>query len=407
MPKTFPRLTVGDYRSLLEGTNADQNRGMEFGRLFHQAVVDGEMHENQFSLQAAAMAICGAEWVMGLSPLSEGGGYLAHMTEGAVDSTTFSNITGQIVYTRMMRAWNEADQGITDALFSTTPTRLSGEKIPGIGNIKDESFVVNEGMEIPLSGYSEHYLTTPDTVHHAMRVAVTREAVFFDRTGQVLGKAASIATRIARGKLKNCLRVLYGITNNFNWNGTAYNTYRTGTPSATLWANTAGSSALVDYTDVDAAVQLLSKNVDPDTLERVEFPGNYTLVIPPALRMAAKRIVNATEVEQGGTLSATVPVTRFANPIMGDVAQIVSSTVMQALGDDEGGYTAAQADAVWFLGHPKEAFTYMENWPLIVRRAPPGNLDEHKRGIIADYAASERGVCSVIAPWLMGKFGTP
>lgn len=407
MAKTFRPLTVGDYKSLLERTDAKANRGMEFGRLFHEAVLAGEMNENQFSVQACALATMGPEWVLAQSPYSGYGGYhSASLQEDAVDSTTFSNINGQIVYTRMWRAFTEADGGIFPLLFSVTPTRFSGEKIPGIGNLKESEFTVGEGMEIPLAGYSEQYITTPDTVKYGMRVAVTKETVFFDRTGMVLGTAAKVGNRLAMGRLKRCLRVLYGITNPFDWNGTSYDTYRTGTPSATVWANTAGSSALTDYTDIDEAIQLLSKNVDPDTLERVEFPGNYTLIIPPALRMKAKMILNATEIQDGDTTAAGA-VTRAPNPIQGDVTRVVSSTVMQKLGDDEGGYTAAQADAVWFIGHPLEAFSYMENWPLNVRRAPPGNLDEHKRDIIADFAATERGVCAVIAPWLMGKFGTP
>src|SRR4030067_3799184 len=75
-------------------------------------------------------------------------------------------------------------------LVDTIPTRLDGEKIPGVGKITDGDFEVHPGMPYPTVGFGEDYIETPSTVKHGTVVAVTKEAIFFDRNNLVLAPPA-------------------------------------------------------------------------------------------------------------------------------------------------------------------------------------------------------------------------
>jgi hypothetical protein len=57
--------------------------------------------------------------------------------------------------------------------------------------------------------------------------------------------------------------------------------------------------------------------------------------------------------------------------------------------------SASAAADWWFIGDPKKAFWYMENWPLTVVQAPANNIKEFEQDIVLRWKASERGV-----PWV-------
>jgi len=68
------------------------------------ALQAGELKPADFSLRELAEAVVpdGREWVRSLDPR---GGYEVTEADG-VDVTAFANITGQIVYTRLLAAYN-------------------------------------------------------------------------------------------------------------------------------------------------------------------------------------------------------------------------------------------------------------------------------------------------------------
>ena len=102
-----------------------------------------------------------------------------------VDVTAFSNITGQIVRTTILDAYTQ-EAFVLSKLVDTIPTRLDGERIPGIGRISDEASEVQPGMPYPHLGFGEDYIDTPQTTKRGFIVPVTKEAVFFDRTYLIL-----------------------------------------------------------------------------------------------------------------------------------------------------------------------------------------------------------------------------
>ena len=111
-----------------------------------------------------------------------------HEASGAITSSDFSNITGQIVYTRLMQDLTPEDFPFQN-LIPNQPTQFDGEKIAGIANLGDLAEVVAENEDYPLMGLNQDWIETPQTKKRGFIVPITKEAIFFDRTGDLLRKA--------------------------------------------------------------------------------------------------------------------------------------------------------------------------------------------------------------------------
>ncbi len=98
-----------------------------------EALTQGHLKPEDFSLRDLAEGLVpdGCEWVRLLDPRSAGGVHLLEAGE-AVDLTAFLNVTSQVIYSRILEAYQQ-DAFVVSGLVSTIPTRLDGEKLPGIG----------------------------------------------------------------------------------------------------------------------------------------------------------------------------------------------------------------------------------------------------------------------------------
>jgi hypothetical protein len=148
----------------------------------------------------------GRELVESWQPGSVNRGYSVQTLEavGAVSTNNFSNIIGQIVYTRVMEEFDKPAYLFND-LVEVIPTQFNGEKIPGIGGIGDRTEVVAEGDPYPLAGLGEEYVETPVTTKRGVILPITKEAIFFDRTGILMKRAGDIAESVAISREKRVL----------------------------------------------------------------------------------------------------------------------------------------------------------------------------------------------------------
>ncbi len=352
----------------------------------------GGLHASDFSIRDCAEALVpnGREWVRSMDPRNASNVMEAG---GAVDSTAFSNITGQLLINEILNSY-ESEAFYFSGAFRTVSTRLSGEKIPGIGGIGDKAQEVKEGMPYPSVGLGEDYIETPATAKDGLIVPVTKEAIFFDRTGMLLDQASKVGEALGIKKEKECIDVFIGATNNYNWRGTAYDTYQTSTP----WINKLAGAAydLVDWTDVDAAEQLFNDLLDPNTGEPILISA-MTIIATPARQHALNRVRNATEIRY--TASGAATETLAANPLQnygGHTSRLLYRRLISALSK-----SAANAAATWFIGDVAKAFAYMENWPITVVQAPNNSEAEFIQDIVMRFKASERGVAIAKDPRFM------
>jgi hypothetical protein len=353
-----------------------------------EALKQKHLRPEDFSLRDLAEALIpdGHYWVRALDPRSAAGISVLEAAD-AVDVTAFLNITGQVVYSKIMEAYqNEAF--VVSKLVETIPTRLDGEKIPGIARVEDKITDIHPGMPYPHLGFGEDYIETPSTTKRGFIVPVTREAIFFDRTHLVLSRAAEVGEVLGLNKEKRLVDLLIGVTNNYKWRGTPHNTYQTATP----WINVKNANELVDWTDVDNAEQLFAEMLDPNTGEPILVKATHVLVMP-AYRHAAHRIFNALDIDYTGGGAATT--TRAANPL-GHYTVRESRLAYRRI--VASGVAAANAKKWWFLGDFRRAFAYMENWPITVTQSPVNSEADFNQDIVLRFKASERGAAAVINP---------
>jgi len=353
-----------------------------------EAISGGHLRPEDFSIRDLAEALVpdGREWVRMLDPRAGGSVPLVEASDG-VDVTAFLNIAGQVIYSKIMESYHQ-EAFIVSKLVDTIPTRLDGEKIPGISRIGDTVDSVSPGMPYPHLGFGEDYIETPSTTKHGFIVPVTKEAVFFDRTHLVLSRAAEVGEILGLNKEKRLIDLVIGATNNYKWKGTSYNTYQAATP----WINTLSSNELVDWTNVDKAEQLFTEMSDPNTGEPVLIRGT-TVLVTPAYRHAAHRVFQAAELTFTAAGSPTATVS--ANPLSGYRVHDSRLAYRRIVAS---GVAVATAKKWWFVGNFRRAFAYMENWPITVTQAPIGSEAEFNNDIVLRFKASERGAAAVLNP---------
>lgn len=353
-----------------------------------EALREGHLRPEDFSLRDLAESLIpgGHDWVRELDPRTSGGMRLLEAGDG-IDATAFLNITGQVIFAKIMEAYTQ-EAFVVSKLVDTIPTRLDGEKIPGVTRIADQIGEVPPGMPYPSLGFGEDYIETPSTTKRGFIVPVTKEAIFFDRTYLVLSRAAEVGETLGLNKEKRLLDLVIGATNNYKWRGTAYDTYQAAAP----WVNVKTGNDLVDWTNVDAAEQLFADLLDPHTGEPVLVQPNAVLVMP-ARRHAAERVFFSSEIRYAPAGAATTTVAN--NPLVRYQVQESRLAYRRIIATGE---SAAAAQKWWFLGDFKRAFAYMENWPITFTQSPQNSEAEFNQDIVVRYKASERGAAAVLNP---------
>jgi hypothetical protein len=358
-----------------------------------EALQAGHLKPADFSIRDLAEALVpdGRDWVRMLDPRSAGSVSVLEAGDG-VDVTAFLNVAGQLIYSQIMDAYAQPAFAISK-LVQTIPTRLDGEKIPGISRIAEKVDEVSPGMPYPHLGFGEDYIETPSTTKRGFIVPVTKEAIFFDRTHLILSRAAEVGEVLGLNKEKRLIDLVIGATNNYKWKGTTYNTYQ----SSGSWVNTMSGNELIDWTSVDSAEQLLTDILDPNTGEPVLVRAT-TILVTPAYAQAARRVVSTTQISYN--LDGTPTVSFQHNPAAD--YQIVDSRLLYRR-IVASGVASSDAKRWWFLGDFRRAFAYMENWPITVTQAPIGSDAEFNSDIVLRFKASERGAAAVLNPRFVAK----
>lgn len=354
------------------------------------ALNDGSIKPEDFSIRELFEECIpdGRELAELMNPRYPGPGTRA-LTEaaGAIAASDFSNISGQIVYTRLMEKLDNEEFAMT-RLIPTQSTPYDGEKIAGIDSLGDQAQTVGELQEYPLIGTSENYIETPQTTKRGFIVPVSKEAIFFDRTNRLLDEAGQVGYWLGVNKEKRAIDAVIDentTVHRYKWRGTSYATYQAATP----WINIASANPLVDWTDVDAAQQVLNAITDPGTGEPVVITPTH-LICEKAQEAAAWRVANATEIvmHSGGyATSGNLTETRAPNQFR-SLFQIVCTRLIGARSGTAG---------MWWYGTPAKACVYMENWPISVIRQDEGPAMFH-RDIVTQFRCSERGQYAVIEP---------
>lgn len=308
----------------------------------------------------------------------------------AVNTSLFSAISGQLVSSKILEGYESEEFVFSRLIPATSTSFLDGEKITGLTQVGDDAQVVAESAQYPRSEFGAEYIETPATVKRGNIVSITREAVWADKTGQILRRANEIGEFLGTNKEKRLCDLAIGATNNYKRNGTSVDTYQTATP----WIND-HSNPLVDWTDIENAELLMAAIVDPTTGEPISLNGS-DMVVSPFLYRTALRILNATEVTHTNGTNAT----SGSNPVGGAYSPIRSSYLASRV-QSELSQTASNSKLWWLHGNFRKAMAYMEVWPITTVQAPQNSYMSFERDIVSEFKTSERGVAAVLDPRYM------
>jgi len=389
------RRTASQSRRLLEAAIQDGTP-----RRFYESLWEGlrrrQISPGEISIKNMfIMAVeNGAELVESFNPRNRNSSTGINLMEagGAIDTTHFSNISGQIVYSEILDKF-ESPELIGNNLVTNRPTQFNGERVPGIGMLSDDVQVVGENEEYPRAGTPEEFVDTPETTKRGLIVELTKEAIFFDRTNDLVAQASAVGDVLSVNKEKRILDTIFGITTTYRRNGTAAQATYGDTHTNGDFDNLVASNALVDYNNVDTALQAFDLMTDPNTGEPIVI-SSIDMVVPRALLMTAARVLEATGIEQGA-IDANTPRTMGPNPLN---SQTVTRRHSFNIWESPYVKNRTGSNSTWFLGDFKKAFRYMENWPITVVQAPANSEAEFNRDVVSAYKASERGTGAVYEP---------
>lgn len=319
--------------------------------------------------------------------------------EGAVSTAAFQDISGQIVYSSILEAYQSEDFVFSQLIPEEPITNgtLDGEKIAGITEIGDEASIREETQPYALAGVGQDWIFTPAVKDRGMIVPVTWEAIFADRTGILLQRCSEVGKWLGVNKevrAVDCVIDENTTAHRYNWRGTVIESYNDNTGAHT-WDNLAGSNALTDWTSLNATEQVFNGLVDPYTGFPIMIEPKH-LIVTKQLEQTARRIVSATEIRvatPGWASTGSPTATLTGNPYSNKYEVVTSRLLAQRLG----------TDTHWFLGDVSKLARYRVAEPLTTIQAPPNNSDEFNRRIVMQYRANERGAYYVVQPRAMVK----
>ncbi len=312
----------------------------------------------------------------------------------AISSGIFPSAVGQLIAVEVIAAF-DAVSTIGDSLARTVPSSLRGERMVGMTHLQGPKVVV-EGEPYQDSTFGERYVTT-DEFKKGRLLSVTEELVTFDQTGEILRRAGMLGEAAAQERELTIVRGVADVRSGdrvYRPTGSAEQLYSAGNNNLLATA-----TPLVDWTDIDEALQYHADNVSDD--REVDdnmgaqpiILGRTDLLVSNKLNMTARRIVNATEVRgTAGTNEELIA----ANPLAGMGIQVFSSAYLDRAAADAADDQYTDSDD-WFIGDFQKQFIWKEIWPLSTSRAPAQSMANFERDILAQFKVRYYGGINAIA----------
>jgi hypothetical protein len=252
--------------------------------------------------------------------------------EAALDTTSFSTINGALLSGVMIEAYDITSEGmISTRLFSpyrsAKPTETyGGMTAPGVmGNVAELGTPNHATM-------SEKYVTDPATfpAKRAVIVAVSREEIIQDATGQVMRRANSVGEEAAIDLEVTRLKGIFefGGVQSYRPSGVASDIF--------VAANTVNNNPLADWTNLEASALELGAQVDENgRFLAANLARPLIIVVPWALNFTASHLVNLTEIEE--RMNSGAKIQRFRSSLNGTI--VLSSK-----------YLDSYSETTWYMG---------------------------------------------------------
>lgn len=412
------------YRARLRDMLGVQVKENSNGRFpFQLRESEAAISHDEFSIRELAQEFLGRDYVEGLT--NEKGGEDIPLREAVnpVLSSNFQNINafnqtvGGLIEQRVLAGFTLPEY-IADKVFETMPTKVNGGKLIGIPNVQLSDGFTPEGQEHTEMGLTERWAIAPANKKKTKKLALTKEGVAYDFTGELMNQGESMGKTLGYEKEYWCAGVAQGVdfvagTPGFVA-GLTNNTYiyrgqPTDTPNAT-YQTAAGTGTSAKYNFVN---QLSNPLVDFNSFQTVhqklnlmrEYETGYPILaglrqvlVSPNKIYNARVVIRSSQVlSTTGTsgLSGVGLGTFAANPI--EDAELLASNIWNKVLVDAG-VSQANADTRWYAGEFKKAFVWREVWPMAVLQANPTSTEMLDKQIINAWFASWYGTPCVRDP---------
>ncbi|RCS43945.1 hypothetical protein DTL42_18335 [Bremerella cremea] len=360
-----------------------------------KAILKGEVIESDYSIRRAFYATVtdGREIVQSWEESRPGRPQGVNLIRESINTSAFANINQTFMVKKLIDHFNKP-QLIARHLVTIVPTGDKWERMPGVGQLGDAAQKVDEGESYPRVTLNEDWIETQETEKRGFIVEVTKEAILFDKTGEVMRMADKGSEWLAINWEKRVLDTVLGLVDRYHRKGRGVQpTY--GNQNGDHDWNNLQVNPLEDFASLAKADTLFEEMTDPDTGEPI-IVGEKQMVVPGALYQTALSILNATEIRrdtQGITDIGHAASTAYANPYRGLPAPLTNQYVKRR----------TSSSTSWYYGDFKKAFAYMQNWAPESVTAPAGNEDDFERDIAFKAKSSEMGQVAVVEPRCVQK----
>jgi hypothetical protein len=277
----------------------------------------------------------------------------------SIVASAFPKITGEIINAKVINAYNSAAQ-IGDMLVTTVQSNLETETFAGFTEAETPE-EVGEGMLYNDSTITEKYVTVRAS-KFGRKISITEEAIYFDRTGQILMRAQRVGAKAAQYKERMIMRGVQDLdTKVYNPSGVATAFY------STTNNNLVATNPFTD--DGLDAVRLKASQMKDDSLGTIDDDfilidlNNAIVLVPQQLERVAWEYAN----------TAKAPATaENADNFYKGLFRVLSSP-----------YVTQNSATTWYWGDFKQDFIWQEVWPLQTIAAPSNHPDSFDRDIKA------------------------
>lgn len=338
--------------------------------------------------------------------------------------SAFSDTISGLVDALTMEAYN-SPEFIGPSLIPHVQTRMNGGKLINVTNDGNFGTNLNDGEAFPNVALGETYVQKPYNVRSGLVIQILQQDYIYDRTDRIQSAAQAAGYAVGRNKEIRIADCVQGKTNTYSRDALTSNTYRTAVLATAAYNLTtpmsfvnALANDLVDYTDINNAIQLLEANTDPATgFEITVSTPDAAMIVAPHRLMTARSIVKATQTQ---TRTATSTELRwYPNPLEADY-KILASRIwynrMLLAGTNAAIGTGGAVDATtlwgnesnhaqsaWWFGRFSKAFQYLQLIPFETVTAPLSSEDV-RRDITNIFVTREQGVPFIVEPRYVGMF---
>lgn len=297
---------------------------------------------------------------------------LAFEGDSNIGANMFPVVTGQLLGTRVIEAYQTNDGYIADSLVTVLPNqRIQGQRLAGFTAVGGPNTVL-PGHQYEETGFSEKYVTTLESKKGRI-LSVPAELIHLDQTMEIMRRCDGIGQMTRQEQERVVVRGVIDADS-----AAGIYVYRPSGTGAALYVNTGanhnyiGTSnttnaaydaavALTDWRDVQRVRTYRATCITDDRIDGTQraiggINSGLTMLVSEAKIGTAGYIVNATEVLNSGATTAAYTATKTANPIRGFVGNVLSSPFV-----DEAG---TQAALDWHVGNFKKQFIWTEMWPI-------------------------------------------